>query len=168
MVQIAAACGVTRMGLVHYFPTKESLLESVLVERDRRAAELFFAGAPAETDDGLAYFTRLLKVAEHNAHNPGIVSLFAVLSTEATDPEHPAHDYFIARYRRSLERTRLALANLEGRGLLKAAGRRPGIEAEIIATMDGLQVQWLLDPAATPMVDLLRARLEELIDADLV
>jgi AcrR family transcriptional regulator len=166
MVQIAAACEVTRAGLLHHFPTKEALLEAVLSERDRRAAELFFSGAPTEADDGVAYFTRLIKVAEHNSRNPGIVSLFAVLSTEATDPDHPAHAYFIARYARSLQRTRDALANLDERGLLRPAARRAGIEAEIIALMDGLQVQWLFDPAGTHMVAQLRARLEELIDAD--
>jgi AcrR family transcriptional regulator len=107
VVQIAAACGVTRAGLLHHFPTKEALLEAVLSERDRRAAELFFTGTPAEEDDGLAYFARLIKVADHNTRNPGIVSLYAVLSTEATDPAHPAHAYFVARYQRSLERTRL-------------------------------------------------------------
>jgi AcrR family transcriptional regulator len=167
VVQIAAACGVTRAGLLHHFPTKEALLEAVLSERDRRAAELFFTGTPAEEDDGLAYFARLIKVADHNTRNPGIVSLYAVLSTEATDPAHPAHAYFVARYQRSLERTRLALRNLNERGLLHPAGQRPGVESEIIALMDGLQVQWLLDPEATPMTDRLRARLLELIDADL-
>jgi AcrR family transcriptional regulator len=167
MVQIAAACGVTRAGLLHHFPTKEALLEAVLSERDRRAAELFFSGAPTEADDGVAFFSRLIKVTEHNARNPGIVSLYAVLSTEATDPSHPAHSYFLARYERSLERTRVALANLDRRGLLRAAARRPGVESEIIALMDGLQLQWLLNPDATPMGSILRARLEELIDADL-
>jgi AcrR family transcriptional regulator len=167
MVQIAAACGVTRAGLLHHFPTKEELLEAVLSERDRRAAALFFSGAPAEADDGLAYFSRLIKVVEHNSQNPGIVSLFALLSTEATDPDHPAHSYFVARYARSLERTRLALANLDERGLLRPAARRPGVETEIIALMDGLQVQWLLNPDTTQMADSLRARLHELIDGDL-
>jgi AcrR family transcriptional regulator len=166
MVQIATACGVTRAGLLHHFPTKETLLEAVLTERDRRTAELFFARAPAEADDGIAYFKRLIRVAEHNSRNPGIVSLFAVLSTEATDPEHPAHAYFAARYERSLQRTRDALSNLDRRGLLRPAAHRSGIEAEIIALMDGLQVQWLFDPEKTHMVSQLRARLEELIDAD--
>jgi AcrR family transcriptional regulator len=35
MVQIAAACGISRAGLLYHFPTKESLLEAVLSERDR-------------------------------------------------------------------------------------------------------------------------------------
>ena len=35
MLQIAAACGISRTGLLHHFPTKESLLEAVLARRDR-------------------------------------------------------------------------------------------------------------------------------------
>ena len=34
MLQIAAACGISRTGLLHHFPTKESLLEAVLARRD--------------------------------------------------------------------------------------------------------------------------------------
>ncbi|GAP55221.1 HTH-type transcriptional regulator RutR [Arthrobacter sp. Hiyo6] len=106
LLQMAGDCGVTRTALLHYFPTKEALLEAVLEERDRKADELYFSGAPQESSDGLEYFTRLIKVVEHNARNPGIVSLFAVLSTEASDISHPAHAYFIARYERALRRTK--------------------------------------------------------------
>ena len=39
MVQIAAACGVTRAGLLHHFPTKEALLEALAREQFARSVE---------------------------------------------------------------------------------------------------------------------------------
>lgn len=167
MLEIADACGVTRPGLIHHFPSKEALLEAVLKHRDERAARLFFDGAPTESADGLAYFNRLIRVAEYNGHDIGLVRLFAMLSTEAADPAHPAHDYYVARYRRSLSRTRDALSNLERRGLLRVHARREGLDAEIIALMDGLQIQLLLTPGSLDMATVLRARLGELINVEL-
>jgi AcrR family transcriptional regulator len=89
MLEIADACGVTRPGLLHHFPTKEAILEEVLKMRDERAARLFFDDGPAESEDGMAYFARLIRVAEYNAHDLGLVRLFAMLSTEAAEPPPP-------------------------------------------------------------------------------
>lgn len=71
MLQMAADCGVSRTALLHYFPPKEALLEAVLEERDRKDNELFFADAPEESSDGIEYFSRLIRVIEHNARTQG-------------------------------------------------------------------------------------------------
>jgi len=165
MVQIAADCGVSRAGLLHHFPTKESLLEAVLKQRDRLDYEMFLAGGTS--DDGLDYLTRMVRLVEHNAANPGIVSLFAVLSTEASDPRHPAHAYFQARYANSRGWLRRAFADLQRRGLLRPHVDVEGLDAEFLAIMDGLQVQWLLQPDAVDMPARLRSRLRELLTVDL-
>lgn len=162
VVQIAASVGVSRAGLLHHFPTKESLLKAVLAERDRVSGALFWQGADATTD-GLDYFARLVKTIEHNATIPGLISLYAVLSTEATDPAHPAHDYFVARYAWLRTDIRLALAEVARRDLLRPGVVLAGLESDIIALMDGLQVQWLLDPGAIDMASRLRVRLQDLI-----
>jgi AcrR family transcriptional regulator len=167
LLQMASDCGVTRTALLHYFPTKEILLEAVLAERDRKADELFFADAPEASSDGLTYFSRLLKVVEHNSRNPGIVSLFAVLSTEASDSSHPAHGYFIARYERALSRTKAALGDLSARSLIRPHVELEGLEHDIIALIDGLQVQWLLQPSKIDMAARLRARLREVVSVDI-
>ena len=36
--------------------------------------------------DGLEYFASMIRLVAHNQANPGIVSLFAVLSSEASAP----------------------------------------------------------------------------------
>jgi hypothetical protein len=71
-----------------------------------------------------------------------------VLSAEATAADHPAHAYFIDRYSRIVRELEAAYADARDAGDL-----RPGIEParaarDLVALMDGLQIQWLLgDPA---------------------
>ena len=178
MSQIAAACGVTRAGLAHHFATKEELLTAVLEERDAVDQALFFGGFEGAAVDssagvfdrsagGLEVMRRFIRVVEHNAESRGIVSLFAVLSAEAADPQHPAHDYFVARYRRLRASFRMAFESLEARGLLRPGVDITGAELDLIAFVDGLQIQWLLDPDTVDMAARLRRRLDEMISAPL-
>ncbi|MEW1839817.1 TetR/AcrR family transcriptional regulator [Nonomuraea angiospora] len=161
MVQIAADCGVSRMGLAHHFPTKEALLAAVLEERDRVNGELFFAGFDA-TADGLDYFSRLARVVEYNATVPELVRLYAMLSVEAADPAHPAHAYFVNRYTNIRRDIRDALGELHARGLVRPGVSIAGAESDLMALLDGLQVQWLLDPASVDMGTRFRRRLSEM------
>ncbi|MDY0827693.1 TetR/AcrR family transcriptional regulator [Microbacterium sp. BG28] len=168
MSQIAADCGVSRAGLAHHFPTKESLLEAVLDERDRRHSLRFFEGAPGPGRDGLDHFARLVALTRANATTPGIVSLYAALSAEATDPTHPAHSYFARRYKNSREHLALAVDDLRSRGLLRdSAVDSFRLAEEIIAIMDGLQIQWLYSPRTVDMAGRLRDRLSEIIRVEL-
>ena len=162
MVQIAAHCGVSRAGLAHHFPTKETLLAAVLEERDRVNGELFFQDFDA-TADGLDYFARLMRVIEHNATTPGAVGLYATLSVEASDPDHPAHSYFIDRYTWLRRDIRHALAEVAARGLVRPGVDIDSLESDLIALIDGLQIQWLLDPASVDIPARLRHRLEEIL-----
>ncbi len=166
MLQIAAACGISRAGLLHHFPTKESLLEAVLSERDRANRERL-ARDDGHDDDGLEVLSDLVTVAEHNCSVPTIVNLFAVLSAEAGDPSHPAHDYFVRRYDSTRTRLQQALERARDRGLV-APGVDPGSFAvEVVALMDGLQVQWLLAPTLVDMAAVLQHRIESALTVPL-
>lgn len=162
MVQIAAQCRVSRAGLAHHFPTKEALLAAVLEERDRINGELFFTGFDASTD-GLDYFARLVRVIEHNASTPGAVGLYAMLSVEASDPSHPAHRYFTDRYTWLRRDIREALREVAGRGLLRTGVDIVNLESDLIALIDGLQIQWLLDPGSVDMAARFEHRLQEIL-----
>ena len=73
-----------------------------------------------------------------NAQQPEIVRLFAVLEIEALSPSHPAHDYFAVRQAR-------AVASFAE--LARQLTDRPHVLArQIVAMMDGLQMQWLRAP----------------------
>ncbi|MFJ4637924.1 TetR/AcrR family transcriptional regulator [Streptomyces hygroscopicus] len=166
MVRLAAACGVSRAGLLHHFPTKESLLAAVLEQRERQDDERFFQAGEAARD-GLEYFASMIRLVAHNQANPGIVSLFAVLSSEASAPDHPAHPYFVARYQRARRAMRSAVDDLARRQLLRPHVDPAGLPVDLIALIDGLQIQWLLDPHAIDMPERLRARLRDIISVEL-
>ena len=97
----------------------------------------------------------LLALARFNAAQPGIVELYCTLSAEATSPTHPAHEYFVNRYRFVRDSITGAFRRVAAAGRL-AEGIDPDRAAvNTIALMDGLQVQWLLDPASTDMAEAL-------------
>lgn len=150
---IATRCGISHPGLLHHFPTKESLLLAVLEHRDAVDGAWLDEGGPT----GVGRLRRLVDLAELNAARRGIVELFSVVAAEATAADHPAHGYFVERYRNSVATTRLAYEQVRDQGDLRA-GISPDEAAEqLIALMDGLQIQWLLRDGASDMARVLRA-----------
>ena len=153
--EIAARCGLSHPGLLHHFPTKESLLLAVLEHRDEVDGRWLTGGAPA----GAGALHRLADLADVNAGRRGIVELFTVLSAEATAADHPAHAWFADRYRRTVA------AIADAYEAARAAGDlRPGIEPvaaarHLVALMDGLQLQWLLGDDELDMGAQLRGHL---------
>lgn len=138
--ELADAVGLSQAGLLHYFSSKEELFQEILRKRDEVDAAAF---EPQATE----FMEGFLAVIAHNAEVPGLVQLYAQVSTEASDPEHPAHAFFVERY--AVFRHRFA----EQIRAEQAAGRiEPGLDAELtaglfLAATDGLQTQWMLDPS---------------------
>jgi AcrR family transcriptional regulator len=142
LAAIAADAGLTTAGLLHHFPSKEKLLVAVLAERDRSD------GARFQLDGfrGLAALDRLIELVEHNTMVPRLVQAYTVLMGESVGEGHPARDWFRDRYPR--RRANIAAAIRAG---IETGEIRPDVDcdavaAEIIAMMDGLQVQWVLNP----------------------
>lgn len=162
---IAARAGISHPGLMHYFPTKAALLEAVLRYRD----DVDVAALDEELARGTDFFEAVVHLTERNQVRRPVVELFAAVAAEATSPAHPAHGYFVARYASTVSSFR---GRLEQAG---AAGRlRPGVDPEhaarnLVAVLDGLQVQWLLslDGPRDERIDMaahLRAHLSLLLD----
>lgn len=138
MSRLAHECDMTRAGVEHYFSSLPELLIAVLRHRDERDV-LVLAPTGALPRDEQGMWGALDALVRHNAARPEIVRLYAILGAEALDPAHPAHEYFLERGRA----TRAALA--EG---AKAWHPRPEeFAVEVLARLDGLQLQWLRDPS---------------------
>ncbi|GII92462.1 TetR/AcrR family transcriptional regulator [Sinosporangium siamense] len=138
MRDVAAQVGLSMAGLLHYFPSKEDLLQGVLKHRDDTDTP-WFEEKWAETGNIREALHALIA---RNMAQPEIVRLFVTLSAEATDPDHPAHDYFQRRYRHSRELFTRVITKAQERGELTAAADGP----LLVALFDGLQIQWLLEP----------------------
>ncbi|SCD43814.1 transcriptional regulator, TetR family [Streptomyces sp. BpilaLS-43] len=153
---IATRCGISHPGLLHHFPTKESLLLAVLEHRDEADGEWLDLGSTT----GVRRLRRFAELAALNATRRGIVELFTVVSAEATAADHPVHSYFVRRYAHSVSGAELAYTQARTEGALRE-GVDPALAgAQLIALMDGLQVQWLLSDGATDMAGVLRAHLQ--------
>lgn len=151
LAEIAAAAGVTEPGLLHHFPSKAHLLMEVLAERDRIDQERFGVGS---SSNQTVPFGSMQELAEYNETVPGLVQLFTVLVAESIDDKHPGHSFFQERYRR-LRSESLAML-LAGQVAGEVRGDIPAedLVVMIFAMMDGLQVQWLYEPAEIRMAHL--------------
>ncbi|WP_426007329.1 TetR/AcrR family transcriptional regulator [Paenarthrobacter sp. NyZ202] len=136
---IAARADVTHAALLRHFATKDELLLAALAQRDT-------------DDDELARRIIQLKVPrekvlssilqEEFAH-PDHLRNWLAITIAATNPEHPAHDFFIARRERMRDNfTSTRLATTEDSEELTADDK----VTMVMALIDGLRIQFLLDP----------------------
>nr|WP_157311375.1 TetR/AcrR family transcriptional regulator [Microbacterium sp. MAH-37] len=143
LADIAQQVGMTHAGVLHHFGSKENLLLEVLEYRDRTDVEGL---AEKHIPGGPDLFLHLVRTAFLNAQRPGIVQVFTVLSAESVTEDHPARRYFEERYamlRRDVHGAFRELCAQEG---VTDLGAIDMAAASILAVMDGLQLQWLLDP----------------------
>ncbi|MGA7206023.1 MAG: TetR/AcrR family transcriptional regulator [Specibacter sp.] len=137
--EVARACSLSLPGLMHYFNSKEELLAAILRKRD----ENDFATRYVEGADPFAMLSAIMR---HNAEVPGLVQLYATLSAAASDPAHPAHEFFVERYRDFRSTVAGAVRERQAAGKLDGELDADKVAAIVIALADGLQVQWMLEP----------------------
>ncbi|GAA1723615.1 TetR/AcrR family transcriptional regulator [Isoptericola hypogeus] len=173
---IGESIGVSHAALRYYFASRDELLIEVYRQHEAREDEAKKDAAdeadeddedePSGTQD-VAAVAVMERSAERNRSIPGLVELYATLTTDALQgAKHPLTREFV------VERFRRVRADLVER---IAAGQRAGSVAAdvdpqdaaalVIAASDGLQLQWLLDPDA---VDVRRslAILERVLPGD--
>ena len=137
--ELADAVGLSQAGLLHYFSSKEELFQEVLRKRDEVDAQ----GISDMSGISIDEYVRFIR---HNADVPGLVQLYARLSNEATDPEHPAHAYFVERQRQIREQFADLIRGRQEAGEAPASLDPIKTATLLIAVTDGLQTQWMLDP----------------------
>lgn len=140
LAAVAERVGLSQQGLLHHFPTKDALLVAVLEERDKWDA----------VPNGSWRVDLLASLVEYNAMRPGIIQTFSALLGESVTEGHPAREYFTDRYTRVRASMAVALRTEYGDRLPN--GLSPERTAPLlVAVMDGLQYQWLLDPESVDM-----------------
>lgn len=146
LAKIAERVGLTQAGVLHHFRSKQELLVAVLEHRDGADAETVGLAEPeGAIGSGVEALHRLVRLMEANAQRRGVIQLFTVMVGESVTDDHPAHDWARARYelvRGSIERS---LERGKVDGTIRLEVDSTAVASSVVAVMDGLQIQWLLD-----------------------
>jgi len=140
---IADRVGASSATLIQLFGSKEGLLMAVLEDWTRQSGQMV-----QPDQEGLDFFEAMRGLMPFHIEHRGLLKLFITMTAEATNPDHPAHDFIQQRYRDTIA---------EWSGHLRLARDRhevgrlsdSQIEGEIqclMAVADGLEIQWLLNP----------------------
>jgi AcrR family transcriptional regulator len=162
LTEIAEQVDMTHAGILHHFGSKDQLLLEVLKYRDSSDVEDF---AGQRIPDGIELFRHLIRTAFTNEQRPGIVQAYAVLSAESVTDEHPAREYFQDRYTTLRREIREAFDRICTERGIEEPATVDRAAAAILAVMDGLQVQWLLDPANVELAETSAFAIEALVRA---
>src|SRR5215216_2839562 len=87
LAAIAERAGMSQSGLLHHYPSKQSLLGAVIDERTAAIAE----------DPDLGFVTGMVRLVARAAGESDLTRLFTVVIAEATAPDHPAHGWVVNR-----------------------------------------------------------------------
>lgn len=137
--EIADQVGMSQAGVLHHFGSKTALLQAVLKRREEEDRKPARVGL----DEQIAYARGLL---ERGAEQPGVFQLHVTLSAEATDPRHPAHQFFAERYADVAEEFVTPLQAAVDAGRVDPEVDLEAVAHLVIAAMDGLQLQRQLNP----------------------
>ncbi|KTC21588.1 TetR family transcriptional regulator [Pseudomonas marginalis ICMP 9505] len=164
VAQVAAIAGISVAGLLHHFPSKISLLMGVLQRRDEVNQRIADQVRAEKSLTGLLGSLRAIN--RSNATAPGVVRAFTILNAESLLDTQPAWAWFQERYAGIQRRLRGQFADLVAMGEVRGDVDLAGLVEEILAMMDGLQIQWLRFPEQVDLVarfDTYLARVEAAI-----
>jgi AcrR family transcriptional regulator len=148
MMAVADAAGLSQTGLLHHFPSKELLLAGVLQRRDEQDMAALDLGSEPR---GWEVLEQMATLAEHNTHREPFVRLFTAMAGEAIDAEHPGHDWLRSHHRHAADMIVAGLRQAQADGTCAAYAPLERIAHVTLAVMDGLQIQWLMDPDGVDM-----------------
>ncbi|WP_275002785.1 TetR/AcrR family transcriptional regulator [Promicromonospora iranensis] len=143
---IGEAIGVSHAALRYYFANRDELLVEVYRAHESRVHE---AQAQERSAPEAASAVAMMEAsAERNRSIPGLVELYATLTTDALQGEqHPATREFVqARYRRVRGDLAERIRAGQRSGAIAADIDPDDAAALVVAASDGLQLQWLLAP----------------------
>jgi AcrR family transcriptional regulator len=137
--EIAERVEMSQAGLLHHFGSKQGLLLAVLERFDQEEQPEVPPGTLAE---GVAYVREELL---RGLDRPGLFQLKVTMSAEATDPGHPARHHFVQHYRRVSDQFRASIDTAVESGQVRSDVDADAIAHLIMAALDGLQLQKLLN-----------------------
>lgn len=158
LLEIGEQAGMSHAGVVHHFGSKDQLLIAMLEYRDSSDLDNLDG---KHIPEGSALFGHLVETTRVNLERPGVVQAYTVLSADSVTDGHPAQEFFRDRFVGLRKMLIAALRDVTADTIEEI--RLSQAASTIIGAMDGLQVQWLLDPEALNMPDAVEAVIESMI-----
>lgn len=174
MQEIADDVGLTPQGLLHHFASKKALLSAVAEKRfDLLSAVALRQVDPSypqhpETiayEDAVSVFRLLLQVTERIAAEPGLIELFVLVSAQASDPESQEHRLYAERYEQIIQAIAQSIHALVEHGDIRDDFNARAAAEELVATLDGLQLQYVVTDGATDIVGHMRRVIGRVVES---
>ncbi|MFI1354631.1 TetR/AcrR family transcriptional regulator [Streptomyces sp. NPDC020898] len=147
---VAERAGLTRQGVLHYFPSKKRLLHALVRRREDLAREHLAAG---HLDKDLPNL--VAEVVAYDHQNAGLVQIHSVLVAEGIIGDDVAHAFCHDHYRSIQDNAAAHLGKLYGDRLPSGLTPRAAASA-LVAMLDGMQLQWLLDDEQSDYPEIMR------------
>lgn len=163
---IARQIGVSRAAITHHFGSKEGLLREVMAISDRMDAA---AVDPAEPYTGIEHIGALRSLAPAMVADKRLLNLTKltlVLTVEAFDLDHTSRQSRVERYEHFRRGTAAIIRRGQDDGTIRHDVDADLVAAEIVAFMDGADLQWYLDSNGVDIVQLYNSYFDRLV-ADL-
>jgi AcrR family transcriptional regulator len=150
LAAVAQRVGMSEAGVLHHFTSKDELLLAVLARADSSLADTeAWLAAPG---GGLESLRRLPATALVLASQPMLARLRTVVTAESVVQDGTARRYVTERTRQIRDVIAGMLAEGVRRKELAADIDVKARAAEIVAFMEGIQIEWLLEPDAVDLV----------------
>jgi AcrR family transcriptional regulator len=150
LASVAQKVGMSEAGVLHHFASKDELLLAVLARADASLADT--EAWLASPGGGLESLRRLPATALVLASQPMLARLRTVVTAESVVQEGTARRYVTERTRQIREVIAGMLAEGVRRKEFHPDTDVPARAAEIIAFMEGIQIEWLLEPETVDLV----------------
>ncbi|KUN80796.1 TetR/AcrR family transcriptional regulator [Streptomyces griseoruber] len=154
---VAERAGLTRQGVLHYFPSKKRLLLAILELRERLSRE-HLAARPADGD----WAADLAEAVAFEQRHPSFAQVHSVVLAEAVVGQEPAAQYVRERCRSLQDALCGYLTERHGERLPSGLSA-PVAAAAVLALIEGVHQMWLVDPEAERYPSIVREAMSVLL-----
>jgi AcrR family transcriptional regulator len=158
---VAERAGLTRQGVLHYFPSKKRLLLDLLDFREQLNREHLFAGRRVGED----WAGDFAEAVAFELHHPSLATVQTVVLAEALTGQEPACGYVRERSRALQEHLTAHLVERYGERLPSGLDPRTAAAA-VLALIEGVHQLWLVDQDAERYPQIVREALSVLLGTE--
>jgi AcrR family transcriptional regulator len=163
LAAVAERIGVTAPAITHHFGSKTALLMEVVAHTDRANPNLLDGADGTHGLDRVSALRRWADLLVNDAALANLSRLRTVMVAEALDPDFVAHDHFVDRHRGFRHQLAEMVRDGQADGSIRIGVDADTTAGDIVAFMQGAQVQWFLDPEAVQLQELFARYFDRLV-----